>query len=224
MSECIGHDIALGSPLQSIISDRRGCLIAASTSPGSMNCHFSWARFAQTPARQSACSSTRTCKLLASALSIPRWALAPGAKSQLVLDVVTDLVGDHIGLGELTGFATGIATAEAPFEILEEACVEIDLLVNRAIERTHCGLRKPAAGPRRPGKHYQSWWLVRFPAWAKMSVHCASVLPSTADTKSPIASDGAPVLVVEPASDCCWARSLPGHCFRSLDEDARIDP
>jgi hypothetical protein len=28
--------------------------IAASTSPGSINCHFSWVRFAQTPARQSA--------------------------------------------------------------------------------------------------------------------------------------------------------------------------
>jgi hypothetical protein len=34
--------------------------IAASTSPGSMNRHCSSARLAHTPARQSACNSTRT--------------------------------------------------------------------------------------------------------------------------------------------------------------------
>ena len=47
---------------------------ADSTSPGSINCHLACARLAQTPARQSACSSTRTCKLLASAFSMPRCA------------------------------------------------------------------------------------------------------------------------------------------------------
>src|SRR6476619_5597264 len=74
---------------------------------------------------------------------------------------------DHIGLRELAGFATSIATAEASLKVLEEARVQIDLLVNRAIERTHCGLRKSAAGLGPPGKHYQSWRLVSLSGLSK---------------------------------------------------------
>src|SRR5215471_11660286 len=48
------------------------------------------------------------------------------------------------------------------------------------------------------------------PYWAKISCHCASVPPSTADTNCPIWSEGAPVRVSrwgapsrDPGYDCC---------------------
>ena len=59
-----------------------------------------------------------------------------------VLHVVADLVRDHIGIGEIA------AAAELLLHVVEEGHVEIDLLVDRAIERTHGGLRLAAARAR----------------------------------------------------------------------------
>jgi hypothetical protein len=67
--------------------------------------------------------------------------LHPGQNAELILHVVTDLMRNHIGLRELAGLATDITTAEASLQVLEEARVEIDLLVVRTIERPHGGLR-----------------------------------------------------------------------------------
>ena len=121
--------------------------IAASTSPGSMNCHLACARFAQS-------SSEAVCLQLHSDLETIRLSLRHCTlrllhlrqQSELVLNVVADLVSNHIGLRELAGLAPDVASAEAPLKVLKEACIEVDLLVIRTIERTHCGLRKPTAG------------------------------------------------------------------------------
>ena len=44
-------------------------------------------------------------------------------------------MGDHIGLRKLASLAADLAGAKAPFEVLKETCVEIDLLIDRTIER-----------------------------------------------------------------------------------------
>jgi hypothetical protein len=67
--------------------------------------------------------------------------LHPRQKAELVLNVMPDLMRNHVGLRELAGFAASITTAEASLQVLEEARIEIDLLVVRTIERTHGGLR-----------------------------------------------------------------------------------
>jgi hypothetical protein len=54
--------------------------------------------------------------------------------------MVPDFVRDHIGLGEV---ACG---AVARPKLVEEARVEIDAVVRRAVEGAHCGLRGAAAG------------------------------------------------------------------------------
>src|SRR6266446_4937342 len=79
--------------------------IAASMSPGSTSNGFPWlcnllfSRFAQTPAKQSACSSTLTCKPIGLGAIHPLLLLLdPGKNSQRILHVMADLVGDHIGL------------------------------------------------------------------------------------------------------------------------------
>ena len=66
-------------------------------------------------------------------------------QSELVLKVVADLVSNHVGLRELAGLASDVASAEAPFKVLKETCVEVNLLVIRTIKWTHCGLGKPTA-------------------------------------------------------------------------------
>ena len=55
---------------------------------------------------------------------------------------MADLVGDHIGLRELAG------RAEAACQLVEEAEIEIDALIGRAIEGTHRCLADAALGPR----------------------------------------------------------------------------
>src|SRR5438094_10204544 len=59
-------------------------------------------------------------------------------QAELVLHVVAVLVGDDVPLGERAALR-----AEALRQFLEEAQVEVDLLVLRAIERAHRGLDEP---------------------------------------------------------------------------------
>jgi hypothetical protein len=72
-------------------------------------------------------------------------------------------VRDHVGLRKLTALASDIATTEAPFDILEEIGIEVDLLIVRTIERTHRRLRKTAVGVCSAGEHDQRRWPVGFP-------------------------------------------------------------
>ena len=132
---------------------------AASTSPGSTDFQRWLERLAQTPARQSACNSTRTWMRFAAAL-LPAALLRVlrlRQDAEQVLHVVADLVRDHIGLGEFAGLAA--AALEAHLHVAEERGVEIDAPVARAIERPHRRLRIAAAArlaagvkpqPRRP--------------------------------------------------------------------------
>src|SRR6516225_9794392 len=76
---------------------------------------------------------------------------------------------DDIGLRELAALAAGVAASEASLQVLKEARIEINLVVDRAVERTHGGLRKPAARLGGSGKHHQSWWLVLLSRLSKNS-------------------------------------------------------
>ena len=53
---------------------------------------------------------------------------------------MADLVRDDIGLRELA------RRVEALRKLAEELGVEVDVLVGRAVERPHCGLRRAASG------------------------------------------------------------------------------
>ena len=55
--------------------------------------------------------------------------------------MVADLVGDHVGLGEIAG------GAEAPFELVVEAQVDIELVVSGAVEGAHGRAGHPAGRP-----------------------------------------------------------------------------
>ena len=85
------------------------------------------AEWAQTPAKQSACSSSRTDSSLRG-----RRSAGPGADlgvdAQHVLDVVAQLVGQHVGLGEVAG------RPEAVGQLPEEGEVDVGLRVDRAVE------------------------------------------------------------------------------------------
>ena len=103
---------------------------AASISPGSRNCFCASAWLAQTPAKQSACSSTRPERLDSCGCLTPAGPAPPGQNAEQILHVVADLMGDHIGLGKIAGLAG--AAAEARLKLAEEVRVEIDLAIVRA--------------------------------------------------------------------------------------------
>ena len=52
-------------------------------------------------------------------------------------------MSNHIGLRELAGLAADVASGEAPLKVLKEACIEVDLLVVRTIERTIAACANP---------------------------------------------------------------------------------
>ena len=62
-------------------------------------------------------------------------------RAEQVLDVMAEFVGDHVILREVT------LGAEAIGQFVEEAGVEVDALVGRAVKRTHRRLRGAAARP-----------------------------------------------------------------------------
>ena len=104
----IRHDVALRLLLQRVVADRgRGLqrrLDVAGLDEAAFCCS-AW--LAQTPAKQSACSSTCTCRWLASRLAPAALLrlLHLGQDAEQVLHVMADLVRDHIGLRELAGLA-----------------------------------------------------------------------------------------------------------------------
>ena len=123
----LGRDAALRALLDAVVADCRGGVERvgdvltgqSSTKPVSIACPT------QSPAKQSACSSTRTCPPCA---PVPRPALVerPGE----VLDVVAVLVREDVRLGERPA-----ARAQLRGQLVEEAEVDVDVLVVRAVER-----------------------------------------------------------------------------------------
>src|SRR4051794_18942776 len=59
--------------------------------------------------------------------------------AELVLDVVAHLVRDYVRIGEVA------ARAEPALHLLEERQIDVDLLIERTIERPHGRLRAAAA-------------------------------------------------------------------------------
>ena len=98
------------------------------------------------PARQSACSSTRTCSAFCSRLRGGGFLLLADARqnAELVLHVVPDLVRDHVGFGELAGIVV-VTAAEFSLQVLKKRGVQIDALIGRAVERAHGRARQAAA-------------------------------------------------------------------------------
>ena len=109
------------------------------------------ALLAQTPAKQSAWSSVRTDWLWA-----PVSPLSPLQGAEQVLDVVAVLVGDHVALGERPALG-----AEPRPQLVEEAEVEVDELVGRAVERARVAARGAAAALGRIGEEDRVDRLVR---------------------------------------------------------------
>ena len=134
-----------------------------------MNCHLACARFAQAPARQSAATP------LGLADYSPRPSPVHVASVAHVAAVRAGFEGGGRSREQSHRLArTGrsccrVARAEAPLKVLKEASIEVDLLVVRTIERTHCGLRKPTAGLCRSGKHDQSRRFVSFTVLSQTS-------------------------------------------------------
>src|SRR5262249_7466662 len=95
--------------------------------------------------------------------------------------MVADLVSNHISLRELAGLAPDVAGTEALLKVPKEACIEVDLLVDRTIERTHCGLRKPTARLCRSGEHDQRRGLIRFTRMSKNV--CPHVFSAAEDSR-----------------------------------------
>src|SRR5262249_29154850 len=76
---------------------------------------------------------------------------------------MADLVRDHIGLRELARPATDVAAAKARRDLIEEGGVEVDLLISRAVERSHRALRGSAAtGMRRAAIKNEDWRTISF--------------------------------------------------------------
>src|SRR6516165_10564155 len=138
MCERVRNHITLRLPLQSIVADRGRSLHGCFNVP-----LFNKLPLLLGNVRPDAGEAVRLqfyADLQAVGLRLvhpPLLILYPLQNAELVLDVVTDLMRDHIRLRELASFAADIATLKTPLKVLEEARVEIDLLVNRAIERTH---------------------------------------------------------------------------------------
>src|SRR3954468_8931549 len=74
--------------------------------------------------------------------------------AELLLDVVPDLVGEHVGLREVA------RRLEPPVELVEEAEVDIDPLVERAVEGAGLRAGEPAAGVDLPAEEHELRLLV----------------------------------------------------------------
>src|SRR4051794_33053249 len=77
-----------------------------------------------------------------------------------LLHVMPDLVGNHVGFRELARLAAGVAGAKAPFQVLEEGRIEINLAIVRTVEWPHGGLCEAAARSCYAGKHNESRRLI----------------------------------------------------------------
>ena len=157
MGERVRHHIALRLLLQPIVADRRGGAHRGLDVAGLDQLPLLVG--ARRPDAGEAVGLQLDLDLQAVRLGLGQAALLLlhlGQDAELVLHVMADLVRDHIGLRELARARSGVAAVETPLDLAEERGVEIDLVVGRAIERPHRGLRLSARiGARRAGEHHQ---------------------------------------------------------------------
>src|SRR5690606_20602640 len=69
--------------------------------------------------------------------------------SQHVLYVVSNFVGDHVGLGEVA------RRIQFSRQLIEEAQIQVDPLIGRAVERAHGRLTGTAGSASEVGKQHQ---------------------------------------------------------------------
>src|SRR5262249_4121083 len=123
-----------------------------------------------------------------------------------------------IGLRELAGLAADIASTEALLKVLKETCIEVDLLVDRAIERTHCGLRKSTARLCRSGEHDQRRGFIRFTRVSEnVGPHVLCAAEDSRDESPRIVrrSTGRTLLL--------FRLTALGHLVPAANEETRID-
>src|SRR4051812_43116518 len=159
--EGVGHDVALASPLQTVIADRGRGLhgrldVAGLDQPplflGVVRPYAGEAIGLQLDPHLELVG----LGLVQAALHL----LHLRQNAEQVLHVMSDFVRDHIGLRELAALAADLAAAETPLEVLEERGVEIDLAVVGTVERTHRGLRESACRAGGAREHDQRGRLV----------------------------------------------------------------
>jgi len=114
---------------------------------------------------------------------------------------------NHIALRELAGFASNIAPRKRRSGPGRSSC-PIDLLVNRARERPIAACANPQPDLVEP-ETSREWRFVSLSGLSKNGCPLCFRGCRYRGDDSPMASDGAPVPVVEPASDCCWALIVP---------------
>src|SRR3954447_24055195 len=146
VGETVGHHPARRLPLQRIVADR-GCRPQCRIDIAGLDEARTLLLFAIDP------DAGKTIRLQLD-LDLQRvgFRLAAGLllqplharqDAEQVLDVVARFMRDDVGRGELARAAR--ATLEPRLDLAEEAGVEEDLLVRRAVERSHCRLRHAAA-------------------------------------------------------------------------------
>ena len=184
---------------------RSSPIAAAAARPSSTSpCSSSWrarsAWCAHTPAKQSAWSSSRTESALRLGLGQALLRLVHLLRdAEQRLHVMADLVGDHVGLREVAGRAEAIA------QVAVEVEIDVDLLVGRAVERTHRRLRRAAGRAHHAARTARaSARRSRAPASRNSCVQVSSVSASTTDTKA------APSSVASPAPTGAVLSSAPG--------------
>src|SRR5262245_59276117 len=134
-----------------------------------------------------------------------------------------DLVRDHVGLRKLARPAADVAAAEARRDLIEERSVEVNLLIGRAIERSHGALRGSAAtGVRRAAIENQHWCAI------DLSVLGEGLLPLQFSAAGHLAHEAAHVV---PRRACAARRRRRLHLrpagtsqdLGAPDEQARVD-
>src|SRR5262249_25443728 len=143
--------------------------------------------------------------------------------AQQILHVVPDLVRDHIGLRKLARSAADIAAAKARRDLIEERGVEIDLLISRAIERSHGALRGSAAtGVRRTAIENQHGRAV------DLAVLGEDLLPLQFGAAEHLAHEAAHIVLRRAGAARRWRRlhlrpTGTGQDLGAADEQARVD-
>src|SRR5512144_1543845 len=131
---------------------------------------------------------------------------------------------NHIGLGKLAGLAADVAAAKAGRDLIEERGIEIDLLVGRAIKRSHGALRHPAATRlRRAAVEDQNRRSV------SLAVSGEDLLPLHLGAAEHFAHEAAHVVLgcartARRRGRLHLGLAGAGQDFRAADENARIDP
>ena len=140
-------------------------------------------------------------------------------QTELVLDVVADLVRDHVGVGEIA------AGAELALHLLEEGKVDIDRLVDRAVERAHLRARAAAARARRARVDHHLRRDVRLVDLRRQH-DLPDVLGIAEDLRGELTGAVVrrrPGASLRGALRLLLRRAAAHHRFAGADQDARID-